>query len=248
MLKALKRAVPNCVAGTTDGHRPGLSQPPQPVKGLGSSSPAVQILSRLLAGALSLWFAGCTSPKPGSAARPAQNAPTEVKSVHEVAPTPNQPEPPARPVSPSPQLPQRINDPKPPPTTPSKGAEKLIALTTPLAARARENNPVNAEPVQRKAPAVTNPRAETDAPVKELVFKGTPPQTHTQLSPWKLLSWIGVGFGVGVLAVVVRLCLIRRAEPIKAKGDKKEDLMPAPGLLLKEPVSAAPETLVIRGS
>jgi hypothetical protein len=64
----------------------------------------------------------------------------------------------------------------------------------------------------------------------------------------KLLVWIGIGVGVVAFAIVARLYLIRRSEPIKVADDRKEDLMPAEGLLYKEPVSLPPEALATEKS
>jgi hypothetical protein len=64
----------------------------------------------------------------------------------------------------------------------------------------------------------------------------------------KLLAWIGIGVGVVAIAIVARLYLKRRAEPIQVADDKKDDLIPAEGLLYKESVSLPPEALVAEKS
>jgi hypothetical protein len=109
--------------------------------------------------------------------------------------------------------------------------------------RAQEKAPGKGEPVAPPAPAIADSGTVTDAPVKELILKGPPPQPRPRLSVKKVLAWIAVGLGVGAVGVVGRLCLIRRAAPIEAPKVMEEDLRPAPGLLLKPSVNQPPEAL-----
>ena len=132
--------------------------------------------------------------------------------------------------------------------TASRGAERLAAPTVPGVVRAHEKSPVKAEPGQPQPPIVADSGAGSDAPVKELIFKGPPPEVKPRVNVKKLLLWFGVVFGVGALAVVARLCLRRRAEPIEAHDPKQKDSIAPPGLLLKESVNLPQEALVIEQS
>jgi hypothetical protein len=114
--------------------------------------------------------------------------------------------------------------------------------------RAREKPPFNVEPIQPKAPIVADSGGITDAPAQELIFRGPPHQPRTGLSAMKLLVWIGIGLGAGTLAIVARLYLIRRSEPIEVADDKKVELMPVEGLLFKESVNLPPEVLAAEKS
>jgi hypothetical protein len=88
------------------------------------------------------------------------------------------------------------------------------------------------------APIVVSSGAITDAPVQELIFKGPAPEAaRPRLSVKKLLMWLGIGIGVAALVVVARLCLTRRAAPLEVPKAKEDDLITAPGLLLKESVT-----------
>ena len=242
-LKAPNRVSHTCEAGAPECCRLRPSARRHPLKGSRSGSPRATVSNALLIAALSLWFAGCTVVQPDTTARTTLPPPVETGSAPTAASVPKQPEAPSKPAPPVPQPPQRVCEPKPPPATATKGAEKLVVSNHPLPVRAREKTPVKAEPVEPKAPIIADSGAITDAPVTELIFKGPPPQVRTGLSAKKLLMWIGLGLAIGSLAVVVRLCLIRRAEPIKVADDKNDDLMPAAGLLFKESVPLPSEAL-----
>lgn len=220
----------------------------QPMESRRFGSLRATVSNALLLAALLLSFAGCSSLQSDTAARPTPLPPADTTSAPILASVPKQPEAPSKPVSPAVQQPQRISEPKPPPATASKGAEKLVAPSALLLARAREKTTVKPEPVQPKPPVNADSGAVTDAPVKELIFKGPPPQPRTRLSAKKVLVWFGLGAGVVVVAIVGRLCLVRRAEPSQVSNDKKEDLIDAPGLLLKESVNLPQQTLAAKES
>jgi hypothetical protein len=222
--------------------------PRKPARCRRTSSPLVTISNALLIAALLLALAGCAVVQPDTTARTSPVSSPATNSAPTMASVSQKPEAPANPASPVPQPPQRISEPKPPPATASKGAERLAAPATPAVVRAREMPQAKAEPAQPKVPIVADSGAITDAPVRELVFKGPSPKPRTGLSPKKLLGWIGLGLAIGSVAVVGRLCLIRRAEPIKVADDKKEDLMPPEGLLFKESVSSPSESLLVEKS
>ena len=240
-LKAPNRVSHTCEAGAPECCRLRPSARRHPLKGSRSGSPRATVSNALLIAALSLWFAGCTVVQPNTKARTTPPPPVETGSAPTAASVPKQPEAPSKPAPPAPQPPQRVSEPKPPPATATKGAEKLVVSNHPLPVRAREKTPVKAEPVEPKAPIIADSGTITDAPVTELIFKGPPPQPRARVSAKKVLMWIGLVLGVGSLAIVGRLCLIRRAAPLKAPDEKEDDLMPAPGLLLKESLTLPPE-------
>ncbi len=222
-----------------------------------ASWPGRTVAKALLIAALALCFAGCAVVQPDTTVRSSPTPPPATNSLPTVAGLVKQPEVAANPAPPAPQpLPRAGEPPRTPPPiaskgaerlTAAKGAEKLAAPPVPAVVRAREKPAIKgADQVQPKGPMIADAGALTDAPVKELVFKGSPaPQPGTGLSVRKLLIWIGVGLIVGSLAITLRLCLIRRAEPIKVAGNKNEDVMPLPGLLFKESVESPPEALVV---
>jgi hypothetical protein len=247
-LKALNRVFHTCEAGAPELCRLRPSVRRRLMNSRRCGSPFTTISDALLIAALSLWVVGCAVVEPDTTARSTPAPPAVTNSVPAVASAPQQAEAPAKPGSPAPQPPQRISEPKPAPALASKGAEKLAAPAAPALARTREKPPVKVEPAQPKVPIVADSGAITDAPVRELIFKGPPPKPRTGLSAKKLLVWIGLGLGVGALAIVARHYLIRRSEPIKVADDKKEDLMPAEGLLYKESVSLPLEAVVAEKS
>jgi hypothetical protein len=239
-LKALTRVFHTGEARAPEFYRLGPSAGRRSMKSRRFGSRSTTIYNALLIAALSLWVVGCAQVQPDTLARSTPSPPAATKIVPVVASAPQPRVASAKPTSPAPQPPQRISEPKPAPALASKGAERLAAPANPAIVRAREKLPVKAEPIQPKAPIVADSGAITDAPAGELIFKGPPPQTRTGLSAKTLLLWIGIGLGAGALVMGARLYLIRRSGPIKLADDKKDDLMPAEGLLFKEPVSLSP--------
>ena len=247
-LKALNRVFHACEAGARELCRLRPSVRGRPMKSRRGGSPFTTITDALLIASLTLWVVGCAVVQPGTTARSTPAPPAVTNSAPVVASAPQQPAASAKPASPAPPPPQRISEPKPSPALASKGAERLVAPATPAIVRAREKPPVKAEPIQPKAPIVADSGAITDAPAGELIFKGPPHPPRSRLSTMKLLVWIGIGVGVVAFAIVARLYLIRRSEPIKVDEAKEDDLMPAEGLLYKEPVSLPPEVLATEKS
>jgi hypothetical protein len=160
----------------------------------------------------------------------------DTKGAQELASPPKQPETPSKPAPPARQQPRRISEAKPPPATVSKGAEKLAAPNVPFTVRARENIIVKTEPAEPQVPITANSGTVTDALVAELVFKGPPHEDPPRVGAKKVLIWFGLVVGVAVLAILARLCLIRRAVPLEVTDAKKDDLKMPPELLFKEPV------------
>jgi hypothetical protein len=60
--------------------------------------------------------------------------------------------------------------------------------------------------------------------------------------------WLGPGLGGAALAVLARLYLIRRAKPAEVADARKDELKPAPGLLMKEPLNLPQEAAVAEES
>jgi hypothetical protein len=229
----------------------------RPLHGSFAGSPRMTVSKALLIAGLSLCFAGCAAIQSNTTVSSTPLPPPATTGVPRVASVMQQPELPAKQAPPASQPLQRAGDPLPATATASgsadrvtasRGAERLAAPTAPGVVRAREKPPVKAEPGQPQPPIVADSGAGSDAPVKELVFKGPPPEVKPRVNVKKLLLWFGVVFGVGALAIVARLCLTRRAEPIEAPDPKKKDSIAPPGLLLKESVNLPQEALVIEQS
>lgn len=247
-LKALSRVFHTCEAGVPEFCRLRLSAGSRSMKSRCCGSWPSMISNALFIAALSFWVVGCALVQPDTTARSTPTPPAATKIAPTVASAPQHPDATAKPAPPAPPPPQRISEPKPAPAIASKGAERLAAPANPAIVRAREKLPVNAEPIQPIAPIVADSGAITDAPAGELIFKGPPHQPRTGPSAKTLLVWTVIGLGFGVVVIVARLYLKRRTEPIKVDDGKKDDLMPAEGLLYKESVSLPPEALATEKS
>ena len=208
-------------------------------------SPRAGIAGAILI-AVSLFLTGCDTSRPVSTTRLISPARVTAESAQEPAPTLKEPEAPTKPAQPAPQPVQHISETKPPPAlivsqaspapaTGSKGAEKLVALITPVPVRASEKPA--AEPSIPKAPITEVSGTVTDAPIQALILKGPPPEARTLRPGIKALMWLGLGLVVAALAVVARLYMIRRAKPADFPKAAKEELKPAEGLLFKEPLN-----------
>ena len=203
-------------------------------------SPRAGIAGAILI-AVSLFLTGCDTSRPVSNTRLISPARVATESAQEPASTINEPEAPAKPAQPAPQPVQHISETKPPPAlivsqarpapaTGSKGAEKLVALITPVPVHTSEKPA--AEPSAPKAPITEVSGTVTDAPVQSLILKGPPPEAQTLRPGIKAL--MGLGLVVAALAVVARLCIIRRGKPADFPKAAKEELKPAEGLFFKE--------------
>lgn len=106
----------------------------QPVAG----SPRAVVSNTLLIAALSLFLAGCADLEPDAPVKTRLLAPADTRPTHDLAPVTKQPEAPAKPAPPAPQPVQRVSEPKPPPATATKGAEKLVAPSAPAPVRVSE--------------------------------------------------------------------------------------------------------------
>ena len=236
-LKALNRVFHAREAGAPEFCRLQLGTRRYPVKGRRSGSPGGTAYRALLLTALSLLFAGCATSRADKTARSSLSSPAQSSSSSVGISVPKQAEPPTRSV-PLPSLPPQYEAEQALPlATATNGAKSFLVSSVPVPVRAREKVPVKAEAFRPDAPIVASSGAITDAPVRELIIKGTALEPHARFSIKKLMMWVGLGFGVAALAVVTRLCLIRRATPITLPDARKDDLITAPGLLLKESVT-----------
>lgn len=202
-----------------------------------AGAPSARASSTALLVALSLSVVGCassqrrapqkTAPPPHAGTRPAEQLASATKP--QVAP--------AKPAQPVPVSNSRVSEAKPPTKLPTKplpatagkeaerpparlpaptagnGAKSLLALDSSLAVRAREKTTLPAKPSTPKAPTAENAGSVSSAPVEALVVHGAASKARPpQRSVMKALAWIGSVLGAAVLALVVRLQLIRRSE------------------------------------
>jgi len=220
-----------------------------------SGSPRAPVSNTILFAALSLCLAGCGGLQSGTAAKTTMLAPADTRTAHDLAPTTKPPEAPSKPAPPVPQNSQRISETKPPPATATRGAERLVAITTkgpeklvaasaPVPVLASERTTLPAQPPDPKPPVTQDSGASASPPVTELVFKGPPHEAPQPRAGMKALLWLGLGLGGVALAVLARLCVVRLAKPPGVSAASKDDLKMPPELLFKEPLTALQEPVV----
>lgn len=228
------------------GDRPvGRRESPPAGRALPGPRPTRATLSNaLLIAAFSLSLAGCGVLQPDTTARTTAPPQAGTKGAHELASAPKPPEALASPAPLAPQQPRRTIETKSPPATADKGAAKLVAPSAPAPVRASEKTLVKAEAVEPKGPITADSGTVTATPVKELVFRGPPPKARAPWAGMKVLVWLGLGLAGAALAILARLHAGRPAKPREVLTAKEDDLIAAPGLLLKESVNMPKETIV----
>ena len=227
-----------------------------------TGAPCAGASSTVLLVALSLSVAGCQSPQPRATGKSASPPQLETKRVEQPASATKPPVAPLKAAQPVPVRATRVSEAKPPTKLPTKpprataakeaerplvklppptagnGAKSLLALDSSLAVRARERATLRAKPSAPKAPTAENVATVTGAPVEALVFHGTPPKARPpKRTVMNALGWIGLVLGGAVLALLVRLHLIRRSELLQLPVGDAALKMPRE-LGFKEPLGA----------
>lgn len=141
--------------------------------------------------------------------------------------------------------PQRAPEVKhPPAATTTKGAEKLVAQSSPALPHTKETiSPANeARPASSSSSvgAVSKAAVGSNAggpasPVKELIVKGPPRVRQVQSDGRNGHLWMGLGFGCAVVALGALIFLQRRPRSSAPGRTDKEDLVMPKEFLLKEP-------------
>ena len=207
------------------------------------------VSNALVMGAFSLGLAGCGSLQPTTTATTTPTPQGDTKATQELVSAPKQSETPARPVQPLRQQPRRVSEPQRPAATPSKaaenrvatpsrGAETLVALNTPLVARARERTKAPTERSGPTAPMAADSGTVTGAPVRELIFKGPPPKARPQRAGMKMVLWLGLGLGGAAVVVLGRFVAIRGSAKSPGPADAAKDELKMPSeILMKKPLN-----------
>ena len=197
-----------------------------------TGAPCARASSTALLAALSLSVAGCASPQTRAPQKTAPPTQAGTRPAEQLASARKPPVAPAKPAQPVPVRVPRVSEAKPPTKLPTKalpptagkdverpvvgpapptagnGAKSLLALDSSLAVRARERATLPVKPSTAQ-----NSGSVTGVPVEALVVHGSPPKARRpQRSVVTALAWIGSVLGAAVLALVVRLHLIRRSE------------------------------------
>jgi hypothetical protein len=186
-----------------------------------------------------LFLAGCGVRQPTTTVRTTPPPKTGMKSRQVVVPATGPSEPPAKPSQPAPQPSPRLSETRPPPATTSKGAQKLMAWLPAVPVRARERTSPPVKPPVPQTSIKEDSGTVTGAVVQELVIKGPPPQLRPPRSGTKAFLWLGSGLGLAALAVLARVCVIRRTKPAGSSEGGKDDLRMPRELGFKEPVGTA---------
>jgi hypothetical protein len=189
--------------------------------------------------ALSLSLAGCSVSQPGARGRSTPLPQAEARNAAQLTSPAQMPEAHPNPYAPAPQHAQEGAQPKAAPATSTKGAQRLAAPNQPLLVRAREKTTPLPEPSASRTQAVGSAGSVTDAPVQALIVRGPPPQApRPRWAAFKVLMWLGLGLAGAVLAVVARLCLVRRASLAALPSSSDEALRMPRELGFKEPIKA----------
>lgn len=194
------------------------------------------VCSTILIAALLVSFVGCGVLQPGTTATTNPPIRADTRGAQALASPAKHPAAPSGPTQPASQHVLGVSQPKPPPVIAAKGAETLAAPNAPAPVRVSQRPTLPAAPPVPKTPVAQNSGSVTGAAVAALFFKGPPPQVRPRRSGLKVLLWFGLGLLGAALAVVARLCIIRRAKPAELPSADKDELKMPPELLMKEPV------------
>jgi hypothetical protein len=169
---------------------------------------------------------------------PATTVPRSVKPPPSPAP---QPQPLSRP-APS-QPPQLAEAKRPLAATSNKGAEKLVAPSTPALPRSEATASHSAEAKPGVSTSTKEAASVSSGSARELVFKGPPRVMRPKAAGQKGWVWLGLALSAAVLGFGTPILLKRRHKsPKQSKSDKEELVMPKE-FLLKEPAPYRKETM-----